>query len=48
MEFEIKEQLRDYLEMHPGFQFEMIDTYTYHPGDDIDAFIHRIEEDRAI
>lgn len=48
MEFEIKEQLRDYLEMHPGFQFEVIDTYTYHPGDDIDAFIHRIEEDRAI
>lgn len=46
MEFEVKEQLRDYQEMHPGFQFEMVDTYAYHPGDDVELFINRIEEDR--
>ena len=46
MEFEIKEQLRDYQDLHAGFQFEMVDTYTYHPGDDVEQFIRRIEEDR--
>ena len=46
MDFEIKEELRDYQEKHVGFDFEMIDTYVYHPGEDIDHFIQRIEEDR--
>lgn len=46
MEFEVKEQLRDYQEQHRGFEYEMIDTYTYHPGDDVDRFIARMEEDR--
>lgn len=46
MEFEVKEQLRDYQELHPGFEFEMVDTYTFHPGNDIEQFITRIEEDR--
>lgn len=46
MEFEIKEQLRDYQELHRGFQFEMVDTYVYHPGDDVEQFIKRIEEER--
>ena len=46
MEFEIKEQLRDYQQLHSGFQFEMVDTYTYHPGDDVEQFIKRIEEER--
>ncbi|MDE6337084.1 MAG: hypothetical protein K2J63_09065 [Muribaculaceae bacterium] len=46
MEFEIKEQLRDYQDLHAGFEFEMVDTYTYHPGDDVEQFIRRIEEDR--
>lgn len=48
MEFEVKEQLRDYQEVHAGFQFEMIDTYTYHPGDDVELFIRRMEEDRDL
>lgn len=46
MEFEVKEQLRDYQQMHPGFQSEMIDTYIYHPGEDVEQFIKRIEEER--
>lgn len=48
MEFEVKEQLRDYKELHEGFQFEMVNTYTYHPGDDVEQFIARIEEEREI
>ena len=46
MEFEITEQLRDYQEMHAGFQFELVGTFTYHPGDDVEQFIKRIEEER--
>lgn len=46
MEYEIKAQLHDYQTVSPGFQYELIETYLYHPGDDVEQFISRIEEDR--
>lgn len=46
MEYELKAELDDYQQMHEGFQFELVDTYIYHPGDDVESFIRRIEEDR--
>lgn len=46
MEYEIKAQLHDYNEISPGFQHELIETYLYHPGDDVEQFIKRIEEER--
>lgn len=46
MEYEIKAQLHDYNDTSPGFQHELIETYLYHPGDDVEHFIKRIEEDR--
>jgi len=47
MEYEIMAQLHDYQSVSPGFQHELIDTYLYHPGDDVEQFIKRIEEDRS-
>lgn len=46
MEYELKAELEDFQQMHEGFQFELVDTYIYHPGDDVEQFIRRIEEDR--
>lgn len=46
MEFEVKEQLHDYQDKNPGFDYELVDTYVYHPGEDIEHFINRIEENR--
>lgn len=46
MEYEIKAQLHDYQEISKGFQHELIETYLYHPGDNVEQFIKRIEEDR--
>lgn len=47
MEYEIKAQLHDYKDISPGFQHELIETYLYHPGDDVEQFLKRIEEDRT-
>lgn len=46
MEYQIGAQLHDYREISPGFQHEHIETYLYHPGDDVEQFIRRLEEDR--
>ena len=46
MEYELKEELDDYRELHDGFQFELVDTYIYTPGDDVEQFIRRIEDER--
>ncbi len=46
MEYELKAELEDYRKLHTGFQFELVDTYIYTPGDDVEQFIHRIEEER--
>lgn len=46
MEYEIAAQLHDYTSVSPGFQHEHIDTYLYHPGDNVEQFIDRLEEDR--
>lgn len=47
MEFEIKAQLVDYKDASPGFHFELIETYIFHPGEDVEHFIRRIEEERT-
>lgn len=46
MEYELKAELEDYRKLHTGFQFELVDTYIYTPGDDVEQFIRRIEEER--
>ena len=46
MEYEIRAQLQDYGEVTEDFQHQLIETYLYHPGDDVEQFINRIEEDR--
>lgn len=46
MEYELKAEFDDYQHMHKGFQFELIDTYIYHPGEDVEQFIRRLEEER--
>ncbi|MDE6493236.1 MAG: hypothetical protein K2O66_05075 [Bacteroidales bacterium] len=46
MEYELKNELKDFQQRHEGFEFELVDTYVYHQGEDMEQFIHRIEEDR--
>lgn len=46
MEYELKAELEDYRKLHAGFQFELVDTYIYTSGDDVELFIRRIEEER--
>ncbi len=46
MEYELKAELNDYMQLHPGFQFELVDTYIYHPDTDPETFVRRIEEKR--
>ena len=46
MEYELNAELEDYRKLHAGFQFELVDTYIYTPGDDVELFIRRIEEER--
>lgn len=44
MEYELKAELEDFRERHEGFQFELINTYIYHPGEDVENFIQRLDE----
>ncbi|MCM1531381.1 MAG: hypothetical protein NC048_03070 [Bacteroides sp.] len=46
MEYELKSELEDFRKMRDGFQFELVNTYIFHPGDDVEKFIKRLEEDR--
>ncbi len=46
MEYELKAELEDFKQMHEGFQFELVDTYIYHPGEDVEKFIRRLDENR--
>lgn len=46
MEYELKAELEDYRQMKEGFQFELVNTYIYHPGEDVERFINRLEEHR--
>lgn len=46
MEYELKAELEDYSKQNKGFQFDLVGTYIYTPGDDVERFIHRIEEER--
>lgn len=46
MEYELTSALRDFKQHHDGFEFNLVDTYVYHQGEDMEQFIHRIEEER--
>ena len=46
MEYELKSELESFRQRHEGFEFELVDTYVYHYGEDMEQFILRIEEDR--
>lgn len=46
MEYELKEEFEDYQKSHPGFQYDLVETYIFNPSDDVERFISRIEEDR--
>ncbi|MCM1041843.1 MAG: hypothetical protein NC396_05385 [Bacteroides sp.] len=46
MEYELKAELEDYRLMKEGFQYELVNTYIYHPGEDVEKFIQRLEENR--
>lgn len=44
MEYELKAEMEDYRQMHEGFQFELLNTYIYHAGEDVEKFLLRLEE----
>lgn len=46
MEYELKAELNDYRQLHDGFQFELVETYIYHPDTDPETFVRRLEESR--
>ncbi len=46
MEYELKSEMESFRQRHEGFEFELVDTYVYHYGEDMEQFILRIEEDR--
>lgn len=46
MEFELNAELDDYRKLHPGFEHELVDTYIFSPGEDVEQFINRIQEER--
>jgi uncharacterized OB-fold protein len=46
MEFELKAEMNDYGNIHEGFQYEVVNTYFFHYGEDAEPFIRRLSEDR--
>ncbi len=46
MEFELSAEMRDYGMMHDGFQFEQVNTYFFHYGEDAETFIKKLSEGR--
>jgi hypothetical protein len=46
MEFELSAEMRDYGTVHDGFQFELVNTYFFHYGEDAEAFIKKLSEGR--
>lgn len=44
--YELKAELNDYRQLHDGFQFELVETYIYHPDTDPETFVRRLEESR--